>query len=166
VVAVVVSVGGVVVSVEDAGSVTGTVDAVVVLVAAEVVGRGVRVRVRVRVLVLLRSRELVALVVLPTGTTTGAVVATPPPGCPPAGAVGAPGGLASGYSQAVGRTQTATAAAVMASFCTALRRRSGLDIALRSEFGERNRLAGWPSGSTSRISLDVRYARSAPRGVT
>ena len=81
---------GAVVSVGAAVSVAGSVTGMVV----DAVGRGVRVRVLVLVRVLVR--ELLALVVLPTGTTTGAVVATPSPGCPPTGEVGAPGGLASG----------------------------------------------------------------------
>jgi hypothetical protein len=52
-------------------------------------GRSVRVRVKFPS----RSRVDLALVVLPTGTTTGAVVASVPD---PPGVVGAPGGLASG----------------------------------------------------------------------
>jgi hypothetical protein len=53
-------------------------------------GRSVRVRVKFPS----RSRVDLALVVLPTGTTTGAVVASVPDD--PPGVVGAPGGLASG----------------------------------------------------------------------
>jgi hypothetical protein len=67
--------------------------AVVVLVDAadeDDDGRSVRVRVKFRS----RSRVDLALVVLPTGTTTGAVVASVPDD--PPGVVGAPGGLASG----------------------------------------------------------------------
>jgi hypothetical protein len=68
--------------------------AVVVLVGAadedeDDDGRSVRVRVKFPS----RSRVDLALVVLPTGTTTGAVVASVPD---PPGVVGAPGGLASG----------------------------------------------------------------------
>jgi hypothetical protein len=95
-------VGGAVVVVPPTGTSVAVVDVVVVSMEVPVVvlagavvfeddvGRGVPVRVRSPS----PSRRLE--VVLPTGTTTAEVVALPSPELPPPGAVGAPGGLASG----------------------------------------------------------------------